>query len=1403
MPNQDISRWLLQTRKHYAAARLQQGRVLLDSDPNDAGNLGAEQRRRVLVDVFGPKGSRDEGFSIRQTFDGTGGQPAPIQKNDQFQAVGVSFNGGPEIPTLPLSIGAGSIYLGGMRLDMDVPESVVFQRDFLQLVVPPASPPPPPTAVMLPFAQNFRWLYYLYAWEQGVSSSVEDQEVGEPMLRGPDSSFRIRRMRRVQVFDVSPTSVTTCNDAWQALVAQLVDNGDATFDERGNELVSAGRLQLVFKGGEAEDTCSPPDLFQKRYLGAENQALRVLLTSDTTFVWALDNGTPIFRVELDDVGDPVDGVTVTILNPPRDERSMPFQNRVVEILPWTALLDGGQVPGADPQLRKVAADVGVFTRVSGPYDPVKHTFKLELAGSVQGDLQDLVQEWDQAHPFAADLNVVVPGGKDERFFYMRLWHEAPTAADVQLTVTNDPTAAALGDTGIVPVFKHHGQAGDFWVATLRVDKPTRIQPYDFVSDDGVPPTGPRRFFGPLALIAGEAVPGTTDTTQITNVQDCRPRIRPLADRGCTTLIVGDGVHSFGDFQTIQDALAALPDEGGVISVRPGIYSGPITITGPNVTLEGCGDATVIQSSSPTPNGLVSINGATNTRMSGFKLIAADERAVLVSLGSHLVDLGALHIVSGTVDQNGVFSQFGHPAFPQVDFTNASDVSLHDSLLEPNRQTGVHVAAARVTMTGLELLGTHSAEDNDAPLVWVDTGATDVAIRDSVLDARGQQGVNVTRGAQRVELAGLSIAVHIQDVQLPGGTPQRVAAARPAVNIDAVGSSFDTAVTLRRCRIVVDATRSEYAAVVAGGSAITIEDNVIETLDDATTDLPLAWGGVQVLSGSTKVRIAGNQITGGYGHGITLGDVLWVAGDDVLELRGFLAQGAGAGQTGVSGRGGSSVTGSLTFMDLPDPNNPDPDAPKIRFFATFPNGAISDVVIADNRITRMATNGISMITVLGFDDGTLPEVDSLRIEGNVISSNLRDLFQNVTTFPALPLTASTLFRPLDIPVLPFGGIVLATAIDTQIRNNDVTANAVSVDALPINGIFVLDGDALEIEGNRVLANSLDSHPGIPSVRTGPRAGITVLVAGSGAPPDGALDGLVGVLTPPTDLDNGGFSLRVTNNTVDMPQGRALLALGMGPMHIQGNYLTSHANSAGDAPSEQFQVGDLVYVQNLGAPWETFEFDPNDVRLEPGNSSFDIPNLLKTTLAVQNSDSPYRYIGLGGALGFNNNHTILDWNVTRPPTEPTASLAYFPVALLTLDSLEVLGNQMALRIQGVPTGLPPPIDLPNPVSQPVLAHMLGLGITVKIELNRFSENVASVLLSLMARGDLLNSTSFNQSTHQIYSVVPTHEGSFFPKSIEQRVNNQILFLPPDFDSVTNETLRANLKTLFGLLFPLPPQ
>ena len=279
---------------------------------------------------------------------------------------------------------------------------------------------------------------------------------------------------------------------------------------------------------------------------------------------------------------------VALLDGPLDESQWPLADRVVELMPFSAVLDGKMPAGHEhPHFKKVAERLGAFTRVAEPFDPETRSFTLDKQLGID-EMRAFVHEWDPRHPAAAELDFTPVG--DERFLYLRLWHSAPTLAEVHLPTTNSPV---LGSTQVRPLFRRAGRRGDFWIAALRPGTPERIVPVDLLArPDGVAPHGPRDFYAPLAML--EVTNGV-----VTVSADCRPRIEPLTDGGCVTFTVGDGATSQGDFNSIQQAITALPSEGGRILVQRGTYRERLTLNNlTDVSIEGCGDSSVIE----TPGG---------------------------------------------------------------------------------------------------------------------------------------------------------------------------------------------------------------------------------------------------------------------------------------------------------------------------------------------------------------------------------------------------------------------------------------------------------------------------------------------------------------------------------------------------------------------------------------------------------------------------------------------------------------------------------------------------------------------------------------------------------------------------------------------------------------------------------
>jgi hypothetical protein len=1456
----DLSRFLQQPIKHYSSARLQQGRVLLDSDFNEAAWLEEEDARRAWVDVVGPQGSPDAGFTlgpVRSELDEDElDDPPPLAS---LVASNVVVNGVTQ-SLYDVTLRPGTLFVGGRRFDLESLVSVASQRDFLQLGPAPLGDPQPLDTLprALTDGSQFRHLYYLHAWDQSVTAT-EDQELVEPMLRGPDTSVRLRRMRRVQVLAVTADD---CEEAFLELVGtesepgRLTQGGHAVFDGANFELRSNARLQLTFDETETVgDACAPCLPEDPVYLGSENTTLKILLTAPDRFVWALDNATPLLRVKVTGLAGSAP-LEVEMLTPPTDERQLPTPNRVVELIPFGALLDGSGLPAEanDPHFGKVAAELGVFARVLD-LDRASWTFTLRqdtAADTAAIDaIKALVWQWDANHPDAARLN----GDNTEnvRYFYLRLWHQtaqADTAIDLP-AASSAVTATPLADTGVKPVFNQLGLRGDYWIASLRLDTPGRVVPFELTEDGGAAPHGPRHLYTPLALVRGtHANTGSSTPAALLNNGECRARLRKIGDQGCVTVTVGDGVVSAGDYRSIQQAIESLPGSGGRIAVRPGHYEERILIEGRrNVTLEGCGAATVITSPDGSNGGiLLEVRSSEGIELSGLTLEAAEQIAVAARRVSDFA-LRDVTAIAGSFPEPA--SGADEPAFarektfstaPLVQLVQVGSAELQELVLRPAQRPGLSLVRCElVTIDRLKATGTRVAEaPPSGPLVTL-MNCDLVRMDDSTLEAFGQVGVAV-RGT-------LSRDIELRDLVVHGSTcefrpardpdepsvelPFEIASAEPGIDVE-----NGDGIRVHRSRVLLrGGIVSEHACVVVHGRNVSVEGNVIETSfacdplvadhgpqgesGDETIPDPLAtspespdtdpnfdvgfcgaFGGIQVRGGSSTVEIRGNRIQNGLGHGITLGSVLWHDSDEPPS-RARRVGGAGTGQLArepfVFGEGFEDfvVIGRDLGAGFQDEGNQ---------LLPVSEGTISDLVIADNTIQGMYGSGISVLTVLGLlaRSTAFIEVEGGRIEGNRIEGNLVRLGKSLPDIGDVFPFPGSVYGPTVISVLPFGGIVLGAATNgVDIRNNVVRNNATSSDnaPLPVCGIFVLHGEGISIAGNRVTDNGFHSPVPVPDLRPGVRAGIAVMFAGTATADD--LNDVRRRLSGRTALRHPNSSLRVANNTVLQPEGRALHVVASGPVTIDGNYLASLGNHGAELQTDRYMIGDVVFVQDVGAPWEALGLAS---RVTSSGGSLALTGYSPAPHALdyltnQQEESPWYFVGDGGQILFNNNQVVYDWDVTTLPSlRSRAPLAFFPAAIVGLDHVGVNGNQFALRLNGNATR--PPLQVPRPstpsqtmlIPEPMLAQLLVLGATVDVSRNRISENVGSVVLSMITNADIMNITSFNQTTHVNAAFVMTSALRAFSDPAtdteeERKVskflrneNNQVMFVKHWMDGAT---------------------
>lgn len=960
MTTADITRFLFQPHQ-YVGARSQQGRVLLDSDVNEGASLAAEDLRRILFDVIGPHGSPDDGFTVLAGI----GDEIPIRN--------VAFNGAAGVPCLDYQLAMGALYVAGLRFEhaarpgSEPPagDPVLFQRDFLTLDASLAPRPDP--------GNEHSQLTVLHGIERDVFA-VEDEELREVALGGLDTSTRLARFAQVETHEVEPED--DCAAAWQAVQGTIEAAVGGTFDAAACELVSDARLRLAFVEGAAEDACSPCLTGAAgRYLGADNQTIRIMIAAPGRYVFGRDNASRLYRVRL---GEAEDGrVPVEMLTEPRDETRWPLANTVMEFMGAGAILENGST---------VRDGVGVFIRVARGYDPDTRTFLVEATDAAA--LDALVRQWDPAHPETSRL-------PDAAELFVRPWHRVDAAGDDILldTAVGPGNHALLARLGLEPTFSGTGRVGDYWSAALRPSTPQEIVPWNLTQAGGVPPHGPRHFYAPLNRIdLRPPGPGEHANTEVVqSITDCRRRFRPLVDRaGCCTYRVGDGAASRGDYPSIQAAVDNLPAEGGRVCILPGRYRETVRIDRDNVVVEGCSGQTVLESPDGTAATALVHIVAENVTLKDLVLEPRGQIGVLVGAEAESAPVAARDVVIANVEAFG---------------TGAPDG-------EGQARTVVDVRRAeRVTLDGLDL-GMDGALSDEA-VVFV--RGTDITVRGSTVECEPDGAADGPWGG--IQIGGSSQRVSLLDNDIRGGVGHGVTLGSLVWVPEISGSgtlvfgagagqvnAFDPCAPRLTLTQAVEFNEIRYDPQSAGDLAdITIADNRISGMSgngiSVLTTLALDDAEGEDLITVDRITIERNRIAGN----IVQASALPAAAISTKPAKG------GSGDHGVFGQFSlSSIPpGAIVLVDGEGVVIRDND---IRDNGTGDNDPVSGIsitygnaiVIDGNRIlnnglrapgttsTTSATRAGIMVSLAGVasdtDEQTVadPAGSSLRITGNIVS-----------------------------------------------------------------------------------------------------------------------------------------------------------------------------------------------------------------------------------------------------------------------------------------------------------------------------------------------------------------------------------------------------------------------------------
>jgi hypothetical protein len=572
-------------RDGYVGVVAQQGRVTLDRDFNAehgylAGRIAAE-----TIDLIGPCGTPDDGFRISVPAAGdpplwTPPAPLPAPTANQFDvriAPGVMYVGGQRT------------FLTGEQAGHPITYSYFDQPDWAHV-----------PGVLGPDGQRpTRELVYLSAWEQEVSA-IEDSDLLEVALGGPDTTQRLRLMRRIVR---EPVDASDCSTAWNVATTLWQTRDGLVLDPATMSLRSETRLQVSFADeGATTDPCDP--IVTSGYLGADNQLIRVQIgdpaNGQAQLLWGYDNASFLYRA----MPLASNAAMLSIAPMPPDAFHVPQTAQVVEILRTAAVLasvpDATDPTGHNTIVRCVAEPTGIVRRLIQPF-----------GSSGSGDPTPYIV-LDQPLPpeYLADTTPL----------FLRVWQSqiAFNPGGSTVLLTDDVTGASTGvqvtistPSGIAPT------PGAYWLIAVRPSTPQAVYPERLLTAPQ-PPDGPPRWACPLAVL-------DWTNANAPSVTDCRNTIGGLSSECCCTVTVKPG-GKLGLQQAIDQAASA---SGGVVCLMPGTYNLPkpllFTSKHAGITLEACGGARLIASTgneSAFSQGLVVIAQAPRVTLRGLTLAPA-------------------------------------------------------------------------------------------------------------------------------------------------------------------------------------------------------------------------------------------------------------------------------------------------------------------------------------------------------------------------------------------------------------------------------------------------------------------------------------------------------------------------------------------------------------------------------------------------------------------------------------------------------------------------------------------------------------------------------------------------------------------------------------------------------------
>ena len=1079
----DNSRYTFNPANDYSGVVMEQGRVQTDADWNE---WLAELSRRTQAG----------------TLDTLGRAVYPATTPNAFKiTVGTSGN------TNSVRIGCGRMYVDGLLVENHGdPLTAVWDPTLAEKSNAPQPPPASPASIDFgsqPYnlgatvpPGEAQYVAYLDVWQRPVTF-IEDSSLVDSAI-GVDTSGRMQTAWKVGLAPIASGSGYSCSTPIGPLL---------------NLPKVAGTLSNSTEGGGAVGPCCLTT--GSGYTGVENQFYRVEIHTPgtpgghATFKWSRENAS---------VQTLVTGIAsgTNTLNKPAMVLTVQSLGRD-QVLGFSA----GDWIEITTQTLDNACQSGELYKIDHVDIPsMSITLTTEFlpgsqfsAGSITGNNYTRIIRWDQGGKIYTtadsstaliDLDTLasnnLPNG----------CNGIPVPPDGSSVVLENGIVVSFDNTSAGSTYSYM----NYWNFSARAAT-GQIDPLKQAL-----PRGIYHHYTTLSLVT---FGGTSPTAT-----ECRTEWPSSGGGGCgcCTYTVGDNQNSFGMYNSINDAIAALPKQGGEICILPGDYYENVLLSEAEfVQIHGCGWQTHIYSAASNPaagasgaaggvQGSAAGTSGVSTTQSGFP-------AVFTVVACRHVDLNSF-CVHAAEDEVGILldrtpdtttAPQGQAGFSQgvtrlVRGKGDTDISLQDLII-----TATNLPAILAESVKQLEIADNRIMMKDVESIW---GAVYLC-GDDMFFKNNQVGLTTS------DFSRFGVITE----------PSQTLTGSATINNQ---SATDTGLT-GILAAVKNRKRSNLRSSILG--SMSANDTKGSSLTESKTP-PRASGGVHIAGPSRNVFIVENEIQDGSRNGITLGNLLLLdaKGNDTGKLVGLMVE-----VESECTKGGSIQVPTTTGSGS-------------QIFTTASGGVIKNIHIDRNLIRKMGMCGIGPVGF--FDLSTNHEVigiQNLSITANVISNTMQ------RTMEAFNEKAS---------VFGYAAISLPNVENLTIRDNTIT-NFGATPGAEVCGIFVLHGEIVEISRNQIRETRDLSRKEDPlSSYQGVRGGIIIALATptvlDSAGDSDAWDRSFQLLytdtksayeeQPPSFLYAPGLpALRIQENLVHVAVGLALAVTGYGPFSVADNHFAS--------------------------------------------------------------------------------------------------------------------------------------------------------------------------------------------------------------------------------------------------------